>query len=183
MYLCTYVLLKVKHKIKRLMKKLLIAASLLIVSAFSFQSCLDDVNNEFSSKFVGVVDSIQYEDINDTAFNEHIVKAFSSEEMPLSGEPSIFDVKETSNVSPDRALYNCIMTAEKQYEDLLKTIDPKEINVRNEIQKYTADTLDADTLDGFVVYYGLYGYSLFSDGKWSSTAKPFSVVYPKQNYE
>ena len=164
------------------MKKLLIAASLLIVSAFSFQSCLDDATNEFSSTFIGIIDSIEYEDINDTSFNECIVKAFSSAEIPLSGESSIFEVKENSNVSPDRALYNCIMSAEQQYYNLLQTIDPKEINVRRAIQEYTADTLDADTLDGFVIYYGLYGYSLFEAGKWSSTAKAFSMIFPKQNY-
>lgn len=161
------------------MKKLLIAASLLIVSAFSFQSCLDDATNEFSSTFIGIIDSIEYEDINDTSFNECIVKAFSSAKIPLSGEPSIFEVKEVSNESPDRALYNCIMTAEKQYYNLLQTFDPKEKNVRDEINNYTADTLNADTLDGFVIYYGLYGYSLFEAGKWDTTAKPFSMIFPK----
>lgn len=164
------------------MKKLLIAASLLIVSAFSFQSCLDDATNEFSSTFIGIIDSIEYEDINDTSFNECIVKAFSSAETPfgvLSGEPSIFEVKEVSNVSPDRALYNCIMSAEQQYYNLLQTFDPEEKDVRKEINKYTADTLNADTLDGFVIYYGLYGYSLFEAGKWSSTAKAFSMIFPK----
>lgn len=157
------------------MKKLFFTASLLVASIFTFQSCIDDdINNDFTCPFYGIIDSINFNDLNDTTFSRCIVLALSSESFPISGNLSQFEITGKGSTI-DLAIYNCINDAETKYEGIVKS--SLENNVRNEISKYTGDTLNVDTLNSFTVHYGLYGYSWMYSNKWSSTGKPFSVTY------
>lgn len=104
------------------MRKIVFICTALLMAAITFTSCLDDDDNtaEATVSYVGVLDSLQFTDQADTAFQMLIAEAIYSERIKLAGTNSVFS--ETAKVNSSSSYYASAVCDSMANDDYIKVL-------------------------------------------------------------
>lgn len=142
-------------------------------------SCLDSDGNNASAEldFYARYDKIEFNDSNDVVFTQLIDTAL--QKLGVLSNPYAFNAilhekAEVNYTSPDAAVYNCCVQADKKYQTMLSGVTSSKLREQMAAMNVRTE-LPLDSLDGFTVHYAL----LYFEGK-SAGFLPVNI-YPK-NY-
>lgn len=146
------------------MKKLLWAATALMVAMIGMSSCDKDKESEATIPYMGKCASVVYTDSGDVVYEEYIMGALESEAVALTGENSLFQqtakIKETSAYIVELM---CDQKAAAEYLDKVNKLTDSKI--RFTLDELYGDSVNFDTLDAFNLNLELYGFAP-SYGQW-----------------
>lgn len=141
------------------MKNLLWIAAAALGTAIGMSACSVDTDSDAEAQvpYIGICDSIVFEDSNDTVFAGCISSLLESKELGLSGDNSRFMETATSNDRYiENAIYKCNQQAIKNYDDRLKQMYGERF--RAILDETYGDSISFEELNRFTCYYSLYAF-------------------------
>lgn len=146
------------------MKKLMWAATAIMVAMIAMSSCDNDKDSEATIPYMGKCAAIAYADSGDVVYQEYIEGALGSEGIALTGENSLFQksakIKDTSAYIVELM---CDQNAAAEYLDKVNKLTDKKL--RFAMDELYGDSVNFDTLDAFNLTLELYGFAP-SYGRW-----------------